>query len=70
MGTIMKTSTRSLWLAYVLLLGLILGAAGGLLDWASGDSAAKAVIAGGATFTAAVTLAILILSFAGASSEE
>jgi hypothetical protein len=66
----MKTSIRSLWLAYVMLLAAVVGAAGGLLSWASGDNPARAVITGGATFTATVTVALLILSLVSTSPGE
>ncbi|MFI7027059.1 hypothetical protein [Micromonospora sp. HUAS LYJ1] len=56
-------SVRGLWIAYVLLLSMIIGLVGGALAYLGGDNPAKAIIAGGASFAATVGLAILTLTF-------
>jgi hypothetical protein len=61
--TMTTTFVRSLWLAGALLLSLITGIGGGVLDWLGGDHPAKAIIAGAAAFAATMALAILILTF-------
>jgi hypothetical protein len=66
----MKGSLRGLWLAYALLLGFVLGTGGSLLAWVAGESPAKAAITGGAAFTAAVTLALMILKFVDPASGQ
>jgi hypothetical protein len=54
---------RGLWLAYAVLLSVVIGVAGGVLAYLGGDGPAKAIIAGGATFATTVGLAVLVLTF-------
>ncbi|GGQ67750.1 hypothetical protein [Couchioplanes azureus] len=60
----MNTSTRALWLAFMILFGLLVGAAAGLLTWADGESSFAAVRAGGTSFGGALALLFGIFYFA------
>lgn len=66
MEPVMSTSSSRdrdpVWIALVLVFGLLIGTGGGVLSWLSGQVAAAAVLTGGAAFTAAVTLGLLILA--------
>lgn len=66
----MTTSTRGLWIALTIVLGIVTGICGGVLASLGGDNAARAVITGAATFAGTVTLATLVLSFVASSSER
>lgn len=56
-------AVRGFWLAWGLLLSLIIGMAGGALGYLSGAHAASATMTGAATFSATLTLILLIIGF-------
>jgi hypothetical protein len=60
----MNTATRALWLAFMTLFSLVLGAAAGLLQWAGGDSIPSSILTGGAAFGAILLLLIAVYHFA------
>ena len=60
-----NSSVRALWLATALLLSLIAGLSGGTLSALAGDSVARAVMTGGATFVGTGTFLLLVLTFVG-----
>jgi hypothetical protein len=55
---------RSIWIALILIAGVIIGAAAGLLSSASGASVPSAVLTGGGAFAGSVLLMLALLSFA------
>lgn len=59
----MATATRGLWLAFSVLLAIIVGIVCGGLSRLGGDGVSHAIMAGGAAFGATVTLAMVVLSF-------
>jgi hypothetical protein len=59
-----NASTRALWLAVMILFGLMVGTAAGLLSWAGGESPFTALRAGGASFAGSVLLLFAIFYFA------
>jgi hypothetical protein len=62
-STMNGTAARTLWFAFVILAGVFVGAAGGLLSFAGGARAANAVLAGGGSFVTATTLGLLMVAF-------
>jgi hypothetical protein len=52
----------AVWFAVGLLFALFVGTGAGILGWVSGQGEAAAVLTGGATFGATVTLAVLVIS--------
>src|SRR5688500_8930531 len=56
-------STRPLWLAVIVLAGVIIGTGTGFIAWASGDNPFDAVQAGGASFVASVLFLIAVFYF-------
>ena len=62
MSTPSSRDRDPVWIALALILGLFIGTGAGVLGWLSGQVPAAAVLTGGAAFTAAVTLLLLILN--------
>lgn len=58
-----NTTTRMLWLALMLLFGLVVGAAAGILDWAAGTNPYLAVEHAGASFAGVLALLLAIYYF-------
>lgn len=58
-----NATTRMLWLALMLLFGLVLGAAAGLLDWAGGTNPYLAVEHAAASFAGVLALLLAIYYF-------
>lgn len=58
-----RLEMRGLWLAWGLLLSLIVGISGGALVHLTGAHPASAVMAGAATFSAMLTLILLAICF-------
>lgn len=56
-------SVRTLWLAYGLLMCVLVGTAAGVLTVMGGGTAIAAVIAGAGAFAGATALLILLLTF-------
>jgi cellulose synthase/poly-beta-1,6-N-acetylglucosamine synthase-like glycosyltransferase len=50
-----------LWLALGLIFALFVGTCAGILAWLSGQGVAAAVLTGGASFGATVTLVVLVI---------
>jgi hypothetical protein len=50
-----------LWLALGLVFALFVGTSAGVLGWLSGQGVAAAVLTGGASFGATVTLVVLVV---------
>jgi hypothetical protein len=63
-----NASTRSLWLAVIILAGLIIGIAAGLLAWAGGQNPYVAILTGGGAFGAMVLFLFAIFQFATGNS--
>jgi hypothetical protein len=57
-------SPRSIWTAVFLVFAVIVGAAAGLLKYASDASVSSALLYGGGAFAATVTLLVLVYRFA------
>ena len=51
-----------LWVAVVLLFGLIVGAAAGAIAWSGGHHTAAAMLAGGGACGGTVTLGLLVIN--------
>jgi hypothetical protein len=58
-----NTTTRMLWLALMLLFGLLVGAAAGLLDWAGGTNPYRAVEHAAASFGGVLALLLAVYYF-------
>lgn len=56
-----KDDLLLVWLALGLMFALLIGTAGGLLAWRSGQSPAAAILTGGYCFAGALTLIILLI---------
>ncbi|HZM84370.1 MAG TPA: hypothetical protein VFC19_52285 [Candidatus Limnocylindrales bacterium] len=61
---------RGLYLAMALLYGLIFGAVAVLLALLGGETTAKAILTGGATFAGTVGLILLIIGFLQPASDK
>ena len=58
-----NATTRMLWLALMVLFGLVIGAAAGVLDWAAGTNPFLAVEHAAAGFAGVLALLIAIYYF-------
>jgi hypothetical protein len=54
---------RQMWLAFTVLASAFVGVGGGVLSSLGGEHPARAVLAGGGTFAATLTIGILVLTF-------
>ena len=61
--TMTTLAMRGLWLAWGLLLSLIIGITGGALVYLGGSRPASATMTGAGTFSATLTLILLIICF-------
>jgi hypothetical protein len=57
-------SLRPIYIALILIVGVIIGTAAGVLSFAGGANIPTAVIAGGAAFAGAVLLLLALMKFA------
>ena len=58
-----NTTTRMLWLALMLLFGLVVGTGAGMLDWAAGTNPFLAVEHAAASFAGVLALLLAIYYF-------
>jgi hypothetical protein len=54
---------RGIWLAIIMLVALVVGAAGGVISWIGGMHPANAILAGSGTFAGTVFLVIAVIYF-------
>jgi hypothetical protein len=54
------SETSALWVAFCIVLGVLVGICAGLLAWLGGQDPPSAILAGGAAFGGTVALTLLI----------